>query len=98
MGGKTKVLGTAQNHATLQFDRDGSGAGGLPLARWHTDNHTLEPVPVYAQGAGAEYLLAAAKPEPKLGTYFNVPRPAQKFVDNTHIFRTAMHALGLRRH
>lgn len=74
------------------------GAGRLPLARWHTDNHTLEPVPVYAQGAGAEYLLAAARPEPKLGTYFNVPRPAQKFVDNTHIFRTVMHALGLRRH
>lgn len=70
------------------------GAGALPLVRWNSDTHTRELVPVYAMGAGADFLETVAKPEPGLATY-HVAEEAQVYVDNTDLFRTAMHAFGL---
>src|SRR5690606_21335892 len=45
------------------------GAGALPLVRWNSDTHTRELVPVYAQGAGADYFLEVAQPDEGLATY-----------------------------
>lgn len=70
------------------------GAGALPLVRWHTDTHTRELVPVYAKGAGADFLTTVAKPNPGLATY-HVPEESQQFVDNTDIFRTVASAFGI---
>lgn len=70
------------------------GAGALPLVRWHTDTHTRELVPVYAKGAGADFLRSVAKPNKGLATY-NVPEESQQFVDNTDIFRASLNAFGI---
>ncbi|ANB32635.1 alkaline phosphatase [Rhodovulum sulfidophilum] len=70
------------------------GAGALPLVRWHDDTHTRELVPVYAMGAGAEYLLDVAKPAPGLATY-GVSEDSRVYVDNTDVFGAALHAFGL---
>ncbi|WNL37752.1 alkaline phosphatase [Halomonas sp. PAMB 3232] len=70
------------------------GAGALPLVRWHSDNHTRELVPLYAQGAGAEYFLDVAQRDEGLSTY-GVDENAQQWVDNTDVFRAAMNALGI---
>ncbi|WP_252109713.1 MULTISPECIES: alkaline phosphatase [unclassified Halomonas] len=70
------------------------GAGALPLVRWHSDNHTRELVPLYAQGAGADYFLDVAQRDEGLSTY-NVDENAQQWLDNTDVFRAAMSALGI---
>ncbi len=70
------------------------GAGALPLVRWHTDTHTREMVPLYAQGAGADFFREIAQEEPGLATY-NVKAEAQYLIDNTDVFRAAMNAMGI---
>lgn len=71
------------------------GAGKLPLARWFTDNHTRELVPVYAHGAGAAQFLSLAKAEPNLGKYYGAKPSSRYYVDNTDIFRVSKSVLGL---
>ncbi|MBJ3777328.1 alkaline phosphatase [Acuticoccus mangrovi] len=70
------------------------GAGALPLVRWNSDTHTRELVPLYAKGAGADFFLDAATPEPGLAIY-DVAEESRQYVDNTDVFRAAMHAFGL---
>lgn len=72
------------------------GAGALPLVRWHTDNHTRELVPVFAKGFGASHLKTIAKPEPRLGTFYQAAKDQQFYVDNTDIFHTALKAFGIK--
>lgn len=72
------------------------GAGALPLVRWHTDNHTRELVPVYAKGIGAGFFDSVAQKEPNLGKVYKVEAQSQRYVDNTHIFDAAAHALGIK--
>lgn len=70
------------------------GAGAMPLVRWHSDNHTRELVPLYAKGAGAEFLRDIAQPAEGLSVY-GVDEAAQVWVDNTDVFRAAMGAMGI---
>ncbi len=72
------------------------GAGALPLVRWHSDNHTRELVPVFAKGAGAQYLVNVSVKEPILGQLYGAEPESQRYVDNTDIFRTVMNAFGLK--
>lgn len=71
------------------------GAGAMPLVRWNSDTHTRELVPLYAQGAGAEFFATVAQPEPGLAIY-EVEEDAQIWVDNTDVFRAALNAFGLK--
>ncbi|MFT4012238.1 MAG: alkaline phosphatase [Paracoccus sp. (in: a-proteobacteria)] len=71
------------------------GAGALPLVRWNSDTHTRELVPVYAKGAGADFLNEVANPAAGLAAY-GVDEDSQVYVDNTDVFRAAMHAFGLK--
>ncbi|RUR30684.1 alkaline phosphatase [Vreelandella nanhaiensis] len=70
------------------------GAGALPLVRWHSDNHTRELVPLYAQGVGAAFFNSIAERDDGLATYA-VDDAYQYWVDNTDVFRAAMNAMGI---
>jgi len=70
------------------------GAGAMPLVRWHSDNHTRELVPLYAQGAGAEYFREVAQSAEGLAIY-GVDAASQVWVDNTDVFRATMAAMGI---
>ncbi|MCS2609919.1 alkaline phosphatase [Halomonas dongshanensis] len=70
------------------------GAGALPLVRWHTDTHTRELVPLYAQGSGAEFFLDIAELEAGLAIY-EVDEASHYWVDNTDVFRASMNAMGI---
>lgn len=71
------------------------GQGALPLVRWHTDTHTRELVPLYAQGPGSEYFTSTATQEEGLAIY-DVDADARIWVDNTDVFRAAMSAMGIQ--
>ncbi|WP_447555975.1 alkaline phosphatase [Vreelandella sp. EE22] len=70
------------------------GAGALPLVRWHSDNHTRELVPLYAQGVGAGFFTDVAQRDDGLAIY-DVDDASRYWVDNTEVFRAAMNALGI---
>lgn len=70
------------------------GAGALPLVRWHTDTHTRELVPLYANGAGSEFFIGIAKREDGLAIY-ELGEESQLWVDNTDVFRASINALGI---
>ncbi|WP_149535646.1 alkaline phosphatase [Siccirubricoccus phaeus] len=72
-----------------------NGAGELPGVSWHTDNHTNELVPIWAQGAGAELLAEAAnKVDPGLANYAYAGL-GQNYLDNTAVFDAMFGAMGL---
>lgn len=70
------------------------GAGALPLVRWNSDTHTRELVPLYAQGAGADFFLEIGQREPGLAIY-GVGPDSQVWVDNTDVFRASLNAFGI---
>ncbi|RJL03355.1 alkaline phosphatase [Paracoccus aestuarii] len=70
------------------------GAGALPVVRWHSDTHTRELIPLYARGAGAEYFAEVSQPASELAV-LGVSEEAQRWTDNTEVFRAAMAAMGL---
>ena len=71
------------------------GAGELPLATWHTDNHTNELVPLYAQGAGAENISALADRRDYGLGYYGAEGEEQYYLDNTELFDAMAAAMGL---
>lgn len=71
------------------------GAGTPPLVRWHPDTHTCELAPLYAHGAGAEFLAETAQREEGLSIY-EVGEDSRFWVDNTDVFRGAMNAFSLK--
>jgi len=62
-----------------------NGKGKLPGMSWHSGGHTNSLVPLYAKGAGADRLAAAA-----VGT----DRHHGKYVDNTAIAKLVFELLG----
>lgn len=73
----------------------GQGAGFLPLARWHTDNHTNELVPVWAHGAGAERIVAKATGRDDGLAAWGIPEESRIYLDNIELNRALHEALGL---
>jgi alkaline phosphatase len=73
----------------------GQGAGELPLARWHTDGHTNELVPVWAHGAGADRIMERATRRDDGLAAWGVPAENRIYLDNTGLNRALHDALGL---
>jgi alkaline phosphatase len=71
------------------------GTGQLPLARWHTDNHTNELVRLYAHGAGAEGVSALADRRDYGLGYYGAEGEEQYYLDNTELFDAMVAAMGL---
>lgn len=71
------------------------GAGELPLARWHTDNHTNELVKLYAHGAGAEGVSDLADERDYGLGYYGAEGEEQYYLDNTELFEAMVSAMGL---
>ncbi|WGF89865.1 alkaline phosphatase [Marinivivus vitaminiproducens] len=71
------------------------GQGALPLVRWHSDNHTNELVPVWANGAGSDKIAGAAtRQDPGLAA-FGAEGEEQFYLDNTDIFHAMASAMGV---
>jgi alkaline phosphatase len=74
---------------------ENNGQGSLPGVSWHTGNHTNELVPIWAKGAGAEYLAQAADSiDPGLGNYAYRDM-GSTYLDNTDVFDAMYAAMGL---
>ena len=77
-----------------------AGRGVLPEVRWHFDQHTNEPVPLWAKGAGAGALAAAATGEDaeaaaQIGWEAAGWRGVLPRLDNTDVARVMAEALDL---
>ncbi|GGB71648.1 alkaline phosphatase [Glycocaulis alkaliphilus] len=73
----------------------GQGAGMLPLARWHTDNHTNELVPLWAHGAGADRIRAKATQRDDGLAAWGITPENRIYLDNTALNRAMHDAMGL---
>lgn len=77
-----------------------AGRGALPAVRWHFDQHTNEPVPLWARGPGADRLAAAATAEDawaaaRIGWEGFGRQGALPRLDNTDVARVMAEALDL---
>jgi len=71
------------------------GQGALPLVRWHSDNHTNELVPIWANGAGSGRVAeAATRLDPNLAHY-GATGEEQHYLDNTQVFDVMTQAMGI---
>lgn len=71
------------------------GAGELPSARWHTDNHTNELVRLYAHGAGAEGISEFADRRDYGLGYYGAEGEEQRYLDNTELHDAMVAAMDL---
>lgn len=62
------------------------GKGNLPVAKYYSDDHTKQLVPLYARGAGSERFLHefTVGIDKKMGKFWNYDG---RFIDNTAVFR-----------
>ena len=62
------------------------GKGILPVAKYYSDDHTKQLVPIYARGIGAERLVHEFTDgiDEKMGTFWNYDG---RFIDNTAVFK-----------
>ncbi len=72
------------------------GQGSLPLGRWHSDNHTNELVPIWANGVGSElFTEAATSTDPGLANH-GAEGDEQRYLDNTQVFDVMAEAMDLQ--
>ena len=71
------------------------GAGQLPSALWHTDNHTNELVKLYAHGAGVENISELADQRDYGLGFYGKEGDEQLYLDNTELFDAMVAAMGL---